>query len=699
MSRRSALQGMALLTGGLVAETGGAGAATATHDPWQRFTSLVPGGDGVIYGIQADGTLLWYRHAGWAAGTGDWSNATGRPIGDGWNRFSTVLAAADGQLFGVQPDGVVRWYRYVVTNGATGEGHWQRGDGPVIGEGFHRFPRVFGGWDGVLYGVDDDGALWWYRYLAGDGSAGSQAWARGGNGAIIGSGWKPFVRLFADPRGVIFGVRQGGDLFWWRYLAGNGDPGPWAGGGNGIAINAGWSEVTNRIVFSGGSGVLYLVALDPAATPGPDSTLMWYRITNSESIDRDGRAHFANGDNGGIPVGNGFTVERSAALQGYPAAMSVQAGQELGFAVSTTFAEFTATPIRLAPEGPAAAGPARTFPGQLRLLPADFRAQGCGWPATVPLAVGAQWRSGVYALRLEAAAGPRHHVLFTVRPAVPSAPMAFLLPTNTYNAYNDWGGHNQYTVGQDGRQRTVTWRRPGFGAEAEPPARISHTLHSDLLLLRWLGAQGYSYDCYTDNDLDADSAWLPHYRVLVLGSHPEYWSERMRARLLAFLIVGGRVIYPGGNCLYERVGYTGDGAALVFRKPDGQRDTYASLGRPESEILGVALGPAYLDFHPYQVLSDHPFLAGAGLEVGDTFGHTGYNGAASGWEVEVIPAGGAARVHRIAKGRNPAGGADMVVIDHGDGWLFSASSIAFSGALADPAVSRILRNAIDSALA
>jgi hypothetical protein len=246
----------------------------------------------------------------------------------------------------------------------------------------------------------------------------------------------------------------------------------------------------------------------------------------------------------------------------------------------------------------------------------------------------------------------------------------------------------------------VTWRRPGFGSEVDAPARISHTLHSDLLLLNWMSANGFDYDVYSDNDLDADSSWLPRYRALVLGSHPEYWSSRMRDRLLAFLSAGGRVIYPGGNGLYERVESTTDSSAIVFRKTNGERDTYASLGLPESDILGGALGTAYMDFHPYQVVADHPLLNGTGLTPGAVFGATGYNGGASGWEVDVIPAGGAGRVQRIAKGTNPAGGADMVVRPHGTngGWVFSAGSIAFAGALADSAVSRILRNAVESAL-
>jgi N,N-dimethylformamidase len=232
-------------------------------------------------------------------------------------------------------------------------------------------------------------------------------------------------------------VRQGGALHWWRYLAGNGDPGPWANGGATKWINAGWDKGTLRELVACGSGTLYTVALDNASVPGPDHRLLWYRITNSETIDRDGSAHFANGNNGGIKVGEGFTVESMAALQGYPTALSVRAGQQLNFAVSTTFAAVTARPVRVAPNGPTEVGTPVSVAGRLKPLPSDFRSRGCGWSTDFTLQTASTWQSGVYAMRLSAPEGPRHHMLFVVRPATPAARLAFMLPTNTYNAYNN----------------------------------------------------------------------------------------------------------------------------------------------------------------------------------------------------------------------------------------------------------------------
>src|SRR5215469_10898621 len=170
-------------------------AAAGTYDPLQRFIQLVPGGNGIIYAIQADGTLVWYRHTSPLTGAATWANnGNGRVIGSGWHAFRTVLAAANGELFGFMPDGSVHWYQYVVTNLSSGAGYWAGGgSGPVIGSGF-TFPRVFGGWNGVIFAIDDAGNLWWYQYTAGNGTPG---WARGGVGAKIGSGFNIFSWIWA----------------------------------------------------------------------------------------------------------------------------------------------------------------------------------------------------------------------------------------------------------------------------------------------------------------------------------------------------------------------------------------------------------------------------------------------------------------------------------------------------------------------
>lgn len=183
---------------------------------------MVPGGRGMIFSVRSDGSLRLYRHTSWLNGTAAWKN----PVGDvinfgGWNRFRTVLGSSDGQLFAIRGDGVMQWYRYLVDD--VGNGEWSAASTSVIGRHFDRYPRIFGGWDGVIYAIDGDGFLHWFKYLAQDGSTGPDAWAWGGRGARIAEDdWKQLVDVWADEDGVIYATQQGGTLYWFRYLAGDG---------------------------------------------------------------------------------------------------------------------------------------------------------------------------------------------------------------------------------------------------------------------------------------------------------------------------------------------------------------------------------------------------------------------------------------------------------------------------------------------
>lgn len=698
VTRRRLFQGAAAVAATLtipMAVSGVAHADTApTYDIKQRFVQLIAGGNGVIYGRQADGVLTWYRHTGWATGAATWAAGGGLAIGTGWHTFRTVLGTADGQLFAVGADGSIRWYQYVLADPNTGAGSWASGSGQTIGTGFG-YPIVFGGPDGVIYGVDTDGALWRYQYLAGNGTNGPGAWADNGAGTRIGSGFKPYLALLAGSDGVITGVRNGNNFDWWRYEP---STGLWDNNGQPFTIGSGFGEGHHKHLFAGSGGLLYAVQLDTGPVPGNDDTLAWYTLQNAGTVAKDGSAKWANGGIA-VSIGSGFTVEPTAAMQGYPNSLSVAQGASVGFSVSTALDGVTATVNRITGANRGSVwGPVPIAQG-VRQLPDGYRNNGCGWPTSVTVPVAANWSSGVYSLRLTAPSGLTNDVVFFVRPATPAAKVAVMLPTNTYNAYNFWDGHNQYSVGEDTVQRTVTFLRPSTTTGIEAPGRISHTLYHDLLLLNWLDGQGIGYDTYIDGDLDADGSWLGSYQALILGSHPEYWSATMRQNVVNYLNGGGHLICTGGNGFYEEISFVNGGTAALHRDTNGNHLYFGALGLPSSQIIGsVWNDKSYMDFYPYKVVTDHELLAGTGLSVGDTFGSVAYNGAASGWEVDTYH-NDYPGATLIASGTNPSGGAGMLFLPRNNGgWVFGVSSISFNGALAnDPAVAKILSNAINLA--
>jgi N,N-dimethylformamidase beta subunit-like protein/tachylectin len=679
-------------------------------DPAQAQLRMVGGGDGIVYSVRTDGTLLWYRHLGWQTGEYVWSPGSGRTIGSGWHMFDQVLAGAEGQLFGFTGDGSVWWHRYVLTDSDTGEGDWAPNTSSIIGSGFDAFAYVFGGWDNVIYAVDAEGDLYWFKYLADDGTNSPGAWANEGKGAKIATDRKSYLLQWADPGGVIYSSIQGGDLHWFRYLAGDGtnDAGAWANEGEPIPISSRWDWYFSVERFSNG-GALYSVFIDGADPPGQDGDLNWYLLNNWQTVDTDQGPHWAR--DAGALVGNGWTTFRQGALQGYADNWSYTPGSELNFQVSCTFDQYQASVYRL--EGPFTKGAAEdprnatlvwgpnTFDGRLQDLPDGYRTQGCGWETDFSLTIPTDWASGYYTVKLTGQRNTSRFLSFVIRPSQPTAPIALLMPFLTYNAYNTWGGHNQYSSEELDHQRTVTMKRPWGKAYFRPPGAINAEMYGDLLLLRWLGDNQISYDCYQDLDLDSDDTWLNGYKAIILPTHAEYWTLTMRNNLQSYIDNGGRVISLGGNTMYERTEPSPDGTAMMHRDNTGNRWIWRQQNMPESDLLGVAFNEdpiSYMTFGPYQVDTDHFLLNDTALTVGDQFGQTGYNLAASGWEVDIAPDPQPTGMTQIAHGTQD-GGSNMVFWDKGDGWVFSVGSLCWIGSLAtDPAVSKITLNTINHAL-
>ena len=106
-----------------------------------------------------------------------------------------------------------------------------------------------------------------------------------------------------------------------------------------------------------------------------------------------------------------------------------------------------------------------------RARDADGRrpSKGCGWPVALTLDVDPTWRSGYYEVVLEIDVGEkvrRDHAFFVVRPTS-GARIVLALATNTWHAYNDFGGPNLYTGGTQ-----VAMQRPmAAGYLYKPPGK------------------------------------------------------------------------------------------------------------------------------------------------------------------------------------------------------------------------------------
>jgi N,N-dimethylformamidase len=393
-----------------------------------------------------------------------------------------------------------------------------------------------------------------------------------------------------------------------------------------------------------------------------------------------------------------------------------------------------------------------------QLLPdEDFTQCGVNWnrigyPSIHPQQLlRAPQRSGLYYLWGRTLSGRQFSFPWIVAPATPSSEIAVLANTNTWNAYNSFGGRSNYInpaglpptpavcarldlerytshvsvwMALDREYLTLSFERPEFGNDIfdntpwdghGPEQPIEGRMQygqapGEWRLLAWLEREGFAYDYYADAQLHDGTLNLDAYRVLLVGVHPEYWTATMFDRVEAWVHNGGRLIYLGGNGLNCEVEFSSDGARMRCLSHENFEDNRATgnesrmhrTHKPESTLAGVAFSYAgAMTAAPYRVLcAGHWAFAGTGLREGDLFGqqslHERVPGGASGHETDKLMPNSPLNILLLARGTNlNSGGADMVTFRLGKGEVFSTGSITWVSSLfPSDEVSRITRNVL-----
>jgi hypothetical protein len=332
-------------------------------------------------------------------------------------------------------------------------------------------------------------------------------------------------------------------------------------------------------------------ATAPAAQAGPASN--WVAVENR----RPGTA--------------GWRITRLGppeAVQGWTDQVSAARGERVRLYVSTTARRFRVEAYRMGWYGGHGARLVwRSAPVAGRRQPPPTLTPGTNmvatrWRPSLVVGIGPDWPPGVYLLKLVATTGQRY-VPLTVRDDASRAALAVLNAVTTWQAYNLWGGRNQY-VGPDGRletrSRVVSFDRPYAASGA------SEFLGNEYPLVQLVERLGLDVTYWTSIDLHRHPQRLLAHRGLVSLGHDEYWSTRMRRGAEAGRAAGVNLAVLGANAVYRHIRLeaspTGPHRQQVNYKPWSAPDDPAwrtdpsqvttdwrrpPLNNPESRLLGA----------------------------------------------------------------------------------------------------------------
>ncbi len=65
----------------------------------------------MIYAVDPQGKLWWYKHRGYLTGAQDWEGP--KQVGTGWAGFRKVFSSSDGFIYALQNTGDLLWYQHL----------------------------------------------------------------------------------------------------------------------------------------------------------------------------------------------------------------------------------------------------------------------------------------------------------------------------------------------------------------------------------------------------------------------------------------------------------------------------------------------------------------------------------------------------------------------------------------------------------
>ncbi|MCU7491489.1 MAG: hypothetical protein HF312_07795 [Ignavibacteria bacterium] len=283
--------------------------------------------------------------------------------------------------------------------------------------------------------------------------------------------------------------------------------------------------------------------------------------------------HAQNGE-GGLNITDGPGFGCGFLEGGYASDLSAYKGDTLKFYISSHAAEYDLKIYRYGKEKELVA----TIPnvkGGLRQVKEEDAVylNGCKWPETAQIVIQKDWKPGAYLAEFPTLSDTINPVLFFVKDKETTNRLVVVCATNTYQAYNMFGGKSAY-AGYSSEGGPGIWFNYSVKLSFFRPFNLNnHTNVNrgsfaayDSKLIKWLEEEGYDVDVVSDTDLDRDSLYISKHKVLLLTGHSEYWSRKMRDNVVAFLNNGGHFMCLSGNTCWWQIRYENNYHTFVCYK-------------------------------------------------------------------------------------------------------------------------------------
>ena len=197
----------------------------------------------------------------------------------------------------------------------------------------------------------------------------------------------------------------------------------------------------------------------------------------------------------------------------------------------------------------------------------------CGnWAVSGSWAVPSTAVSGVYIAHLSHGADASH-IVFVVRDDASSSDIVLSTSDADWQAYNDYqSGNSLYTCavncpsggGSPDRAFKVSYNRPFNTADVQNGR--PWLFRAEYAMIRFLEANGYDLSYTSSVDLHSRGPLLKNHRLYMSSGQDEYWSDTMRANVVAARDAGVNLAFFSGNEMFWKTRWEDSNRTLVSYK-------------------------------------------------------------------------------------------------------------------------------------